>query len=205
MLASGGARSLLIGELMSVAEAQPEAAARKIGSWWIVGIVAAPIIFVWPLLRRGHSTLARVLGFGWLVVGLLAINVLAQDGATAPEAAPDGQRQAAIEQQRREREEGKRQRELFRTRAVAMIAAEDRVREQLRDPESARFSGTATYVADGADVVCGFVNAKNGFGGMSGKRGYIVVGPMAILEETNEELFAKAWAANCRGSAVQTR
>lgn len=190
---------------MSVAEAQPEAANRKIGSWWVVGIVAAPIIFVWPLLRRGHSTLARVLGFGWLVVGLLAMNVVAQDGAGAPSSPPDNQRQAAAEERRQAREQGKRERELFRTRAVAMIAAEDLVREQLRDPDSARFSGTATHVSDGADVVCGFVNAKNGFGGMSGRRGFIVIGPLAVLEESDEKLFAEAWPANCSGEAVQTR
>ena len=41
---------------------------RKVGILLFVGIVFLPIIFAWFLLRKGHSTLARVLGFGWLLV-----------------------------------------------------------------------------------------------------------------------------------------
>lgn len=45
-----------------------------------------------------------------------------------------------------------------------------RVRDRLRDPESARFSYVATMPSGN---VCGLVNAKNGFGGYGGPRGWI--------------------------------
>lgn len=41
---------------------------RKVGILLFIGILFLPIIFVWFLLRKGHTTLARVLGFGWLLV-----------------------------------------------------------------------------------------------------------------------------------------
>ena len=39
---------------------------RSVGFWLGVGIFLVPLIFVWFLLRPGHSTLSRVIGFGWL-------------------------------------------------------------------------------------------------------------------------------------------
>lgn len=38
-----------------------------------IGILLFPIVFVWFLLRKGHSVLARVVGFGWLILCVLAI------------------------------------------------------------------------------------------------------------------------------------
>jgi len=58
---------------MTEAAVQP-APVRKVGFLLGVGIVFLPIVFAWFLLRKGHSTLARVLGFGWL--GLLVIAAL---------------------------------------------------------------------------------------------------------------------------------
>lgn len=36
-----------------------------------LGIFFFPLIFAWFTLRQGHSTLAKVLSFGWLILGLL--------------------------------------------------------------------------------------------------------------------------------------
>jgi hypothetical protein len=46
---------------------------RKVGIPLGIGITIFPLIFSWFLLRNGHSRLARVLGFSWLVVELIAI------------------------------------------------------------------------------------------------------------------------------------
>lgn len=48
-------------------------------------------------------------------------------------------------------------------------AIQDTVKQQLKDPNSALFSGIKTYKKiDGSIEVCGYVNAKNSFGGYSG-------------------------------------
>jgi len=41
---------------------------RKVGVGLFLGVFFLPFIFAWFLLRKGHSTLARVLGFSWLVI-----------------------------------------------------------------------------------------------------------------------------------------
>lgn len=47
-------------------------AERKVSFLLAVGIIVLPGIFVWFLLRHGHSTLSRVLGFGW--AGILLVS-----------------------------------------------------------------------------------------------------------------------------------
>lgn len=54
--------------------------------------------------------------------------------------------------------------------------AELLVRTRLRDPDSATFTGSRVVRKGGSEGVCGFVNAKNGFGGMSGNKWFLVVG-----------------------------
>jgi hypothetical protein len=56
----------------------PGPPSRKVGFLLGVGILLMPLVFVWLLLRRGYSTFARLMGFGWLV----ALTILI---ATAPE------------------------------------------------------------------------------------------------------------------------
>lgn len=45
---------------------------------------------------------------------------------------------------------------------------ESAVRQQLRDPDSAQFRDIKIGTGDDAHFVCGYVNAKNGFGGYIG-------------------------------------
>jgi len=45
-----------------------QAMSRNVGFWLGVGIFLFPVIFVWFLLRQGHSTTSRVIGFAWFAV-----------------------------------------------------------------------------------------------------------------------------------------
>lgn len=46
---------------------------RSVGFWLGGGIFLFPIFFVWVLLRQGHSTSSRVIGFVWLAVMLIGM------------------------------------------------------------------------------------------------------------------------------------
>lgn len=46
---------------------------RSVGFWLGVGIFLFPVVFVWLLLRQGHSTTSRVIGFAWLAIALVAM------------------------------------------------------------------------------------------------------------------------------------
>ena len=46
---------------------------RSVGFWLGVGIFLFPVVFVWFLLRQGHSTTSRVIGFVWLALVLVGM------------------------------------------------------------------------------------------------------------------------------------
>ena len=50
---------------MSGEAAQPETT-RKVGFGLGVGILLIPLVFIWFLLRKGHSERSRIIGFAWL-------------------------------------------------------------------------------------------------------------------------------------------
>ena len=60
-------------------QAEPDVAAavaaptgtRPVELWLKIMVFLLPAFFVWFLLRRGHSTMQRLIGFGWL--GLLIL------------------------------------------------------------------------------------------------------------------------------------
>lgn len=52
-----------------------EVAERKTSILLIIGIVLMPIVFAWFLLRKGYSSIARVLGFGWLIGSVFLVLV----------------------------------------------------------------------------------------------------------------------------------
>lgn len=56
---------------MEAAAAQPM---RKVSVLLGAGILFVPYIFSWFLLRKGHTTVARVIGFGWFAVALLMVS-----------------------------------------------------------------------------------------------------------------------------------
>ena len=58
---------------------------------------------------------------------------------------------------------------------VAVDLAKSFVTTRLRDPSSAQFTGVRHVIKNGQEGVCGFVNARNGFGGMAGSEAFAVV------------------------------
>lgn len=79
---------------------------------------------------------------------------------------------------------------------VAIDEAREQVRAHLRDPDSAKFGGA---MVGPRGVVCGLVNAKNGFGGYTGMQPYFVNGEKVLLGGSEEETLAVhiAIAATC--------
>lgn len=79
---------------------------------------------------------------------------------------------------------------------VAIDEAKERVRAHLRDPDSAKFGGA---MVGPRGVVCGVVNAKNGFGGYTGMQPYFVNGEKVLMVGSEEETLAVhlAIAASC--------
>ena len=49
---------------------------RKVGPGLLLGIALVPIVFVWFLLRSGHTTLARVSGFAWLALSIFLASMV---------------------------------------------------------------------------------------------------------------------------------
>jgi hypothetical protein len=85
-------------------------------------------------------------------------------------------------------------------RNTQIFAAQDRVKAQLRDPGSAEFSDV-TVPHEGISTVCGKVNSRNGFGGMSGPQRFIATKNSIFLEERQELVipgyFAGFWQQMC--------
>jgi len=66
----------------------------------------------------------------------------------------------------------------------SIAVAHERVKDALKDPDSAKFR--SEFVArDGA--VCGFVNAKNSYGGYGGFRRYIVEPDRVMLDGDGDD------------------
>ncbi|MGY4398083.1 hypothetical protein ACVWZA_003285 [Sphingomonas sp. UYAg733] len=79
-----------------------------------------------------------------------------------------------------------------------IFAAQDRVKAELRDPASAEFSDVDVK---GVRTVCGRVNSRNGFGGMSGAQRFVVTRDKVFLEEQEESVvpgsFPGFWQQVC--------
>jgi hypothetical protein len=58
--------------------------ARPVGIPFALGIAFLPIVFAWFTLRAGYSTSVRIMSFGWMALGLMA---LASTGASGPSTA----------------------------------------------------------------------------------------------------------------------
>lgn len=75
------------------------------------------------------------------------------------------------------------------------------VKDKMRDPGSVRFRNTSFHVLRGeTPMVCGEVNARNGFGGASGYQRFIASGEAfgPVLEEMmSPSEFAKTWNQIC--------
>lgn len=83
--------------------------------------------------------------------------------------------------------------------AIYRAAAKELVKQHLRDPSSADFSEIRVTPAnsDRPTIVCGKVNAKNGLGGMTGVKRFIVGGTVATEKEVGEADMNQLWATFC--------
>jgi hypothetical protein len=78
---------------------------------------------------------------------------------------------------------------------------EDDVKAELKDPDSAQFKDVAGHEVEGAFIVCGRVNSKNGFGGYTGFKEFITVPGLTIIrgmEGITDEVFVGTWNRLCR-------
>jgi hypothetical protein len=86
------------------------------------------------------------------------------------------------------------------TERDARVNARVAITGLLRDPDSAEFGNMQVHEFEGRTVVCGRVNSRNGFGGMTGPQRFVTDGGTAtILEETaaTPEDFDLVWATTC--------
>lgn len=90
--------------------------------------------------------------------------------------------------------------EALKAREDAIRVAKEVVAAKLRDPQSAQFTEVRTTAQPGSSgLVCGFVNAKNGFGGYVGAQRFIALPSFgsAYLDEPNtplgSHLFEDKW------------
>ena len=80
--------------------------------------------------------------------------------------------------------------------AETIVAAQQAVRNSLKDPDSAQFKGVYANYTDEFDVVaCGQVNSKNTFGGYTGFKRFVSSGKSVILEGRDD--LAAAWKGAC--------
>lgn len=75
---------------------------------------------------------------------------------------------------------------------------QSRVRQRMKDPDSAEFRSSYLSRKSGAPVVCGEVNANNSFGGKGGYQRFVASGDIIALEEQMADgEMDKTWAAVC--------
>lgn len=82
------------------------------------------------------------------------------------------------------------------TRRISL--AEHATARHLRDPDSARFSGSFVSWLAGVPVVCGLVSGRNGFGGYAQPARYFAIDDMVTIETPGgDSLFRQQWARYC--------
>lgn len=117
--------------------ATPPATSRKVGIWLGIGIFLLPFVFSWFTLRKGHSSLARVISFIWLavviVVGFSQPGDQAADDPSNPAAATAGPAKTPEQ--------------------LALEAAEAQRKAYERDPETALTLSNVTGAKGGFDTV----------------------------------------------------
>lgn len=77
------------------------------------------------------------------------------------------------------------------------IIVQDQIRARLRDPESAVFTGVHLSRKSGVPAVCGQVNSRNGFGGMTGPQGFIGGGMTLLEQDFAPGEFEQSWQMMC--------
>ncbi|MAO97048.1 MAG: hypothetical protein CL807_00755 [Citromicrobium sp.] len=85
-------------------------------------------------------------------------------------------------------------------RALLEQGAQEKVKSILRDPVSAEFSGMIVrpLPEPGVGIVCGYVNSRNGFGGMSGPKRFVITPDLFQIEgQTPLADLLRTWGMVC--------
>lgn len=79
-----------------------------------------------------------------------------------------------------------------------IAAGETGIKARLRDPAFAVFSGEHIGLAQGHKFLCGSVNSRNGFGGMTGADRFVAGGEVSVVESEAQDEFDSVWGqAGC--------
>ncbi|MEM6826364.1 MAG: hypothetical protein AAF553_00315 [Pseudomonadota bacterium] len=75
------------------------------------------------------------------------------------------------------------------------LVAEEVIRKRLRDPDSAEFSDLMVFprTEGRSAIICGYVNSRNGFGGLTGRQRFIVGGTVLVEEQVTAKQMQIAW------------
>jgi hypothetical protein len=98
----------------------------------------------------------------------------------------------------KEAEERKAQETVY-SETAARTLAQLAIKDLLKDPGSAQFRNLGVNtLKNGVKVVCGEVNARNGFGGYSGFEGFISAGtPKTTFLQSRDSKFSDHWKKLC--------
>jgi hypothetical protein len=148
--------------------------------------------------KRARKTSVLV----WILAALFAIIFLKSCYSVVTGDVPPPKSQEALAEQAKSQEidaalakEKAAEKELGDKKAATVWAAKQSVKKILNDPDSAKF-GKVVYREPG--IVCGYINAKNGFGGYVGEKGFISLGTpeMTWLEGQSKD-FESVWNKQC--------
>jgi hypothetical protein len=83
-----------------------------------------------------------------------------------------------------------------RGRAAAVEASLSRVRAALKDPDSAQFQNIGVVPLPSGAVICGDLNARNGYGGYTGFSPFVASPSRAILRRDSADAAVRGmnWA-----------
>jgi hypothetical protein len=139
-----------------------------------------------PKMSRGKGCLI-VLGliFG---IGFIGAIISPKNQSASPDQKTSGP-EAALAQRAQEDE-------------TLLYKAQALIKQGLKDPDSADFSGGFAHVKHGEHAACGYVNGKNSFGAMAGATQWLVVPgkDIALVRSfDNEHRFITLWNTYCAG------
>lgn len=136
--------------------------------------------------------MSRAVKLVLVAVGLVFIGAWL---APEPTAEQQAERQRAKVAEKAADEARAVQRAAEQRKYTAIASAKNAVLARLKDPESAKF-GKVVFREDG--VVCGYVNAKNSFGGYAGEKAFISLGSqeMTWLHGESKD-FESTWNKRC--------
>ena len=81
----------------------------------------------------------------------------------------------------------------------AQAVAGELIKPRLKDPSSAEFSNITfkQSTAERSMIICGYVNSKNAFGGMTGPQRFVTGGTVAIEDEIGAANMDTLWNLYC--------